>query len=423
MKKFTGLFIILFVCITVGLILSLYTLNASSDREVDMLALNHIVFSVAKEMDTLENLSGREFAYHFLVVDAGGRCLYKTLPTLPDTLHASIKQGLIALDITKGGQTFGKVLVDIRTHEFVQTLIERNFYIILGAYLVLAGILAIYFVYVYTRMFKPFNQLTAFAKNIAANKLDTPLPMDKHNIFGAFTESFDVMRVTLAEARRNEQLANQSKKELIASLSHDIKTPTTSIRLIAELLQAQITDSEHIDKLKKIQMKTEQIDRLVNNMLQTTLEELGQLSVNPTDESSAVLHQLFEKINTHDNIRLAPVPPCLIHMDSMRMEQVLDNVVSNSIKYANTLIDVEFCVADAFLKVSIKDYGVGVDSSEIEFLCQKYFRAQKAIQSKKPGEGLGLYIAKLLMNKMDGHIGFINRPDGFTVELLIALSR
>lgn len=75
-----------------------------------------------------------------------------------------------------------------------------------------------------------------FAKHISSGNLDISLSIAKHNLFGSFTESFDVMRVSFQEALTNKYLANQSKKELIASHSHDIKTPLTSIRIIAELL-------------------------------------------------------------------------------------------------------------------------------------------------------------------------------------------
>ena len=85
-------------------------------------------------------------------------------------------------------------------------------------------------------VFKPFKKLQSFAVNVARGNLDIPLKMDKNNPFGAFTESFDIMREELAAARQSEYAANRSKKELVASLSHDIKTPVASIKAVSELM-------------------------------------------------------------------------------------------------------------------------------------------------------------------------------------------
>ena len=79
---------------------------------------------------------------------------------------------------------------------------------------------------VYCSRLTPFRKLRRFARDVAAGNLDIPLEMDSYGSFGAFTESFGLMREELKKARENERAADQSKKELVASLSHDINTPT-----------------------------------------------------------------------------------------------------------------------------------------------------------------------------------------------------
>ena len=87
----------------------------------------------------------------------------------------------------------------------------------------------------YGTLVKPFRKLEGFAERIAGGNLDIPLEMDRQNLFGAFTESFDLMRAELKKARLAEAEANAGKKELVAKLSHDIKTPVASIKAASEV--------------------------------------------------------------------------------------------------------------------------------------------------------------------------------------------
>lgn len=114
---------------------------------------------------------------------------------------------------------------------------------------------------------------------MAAGNLDVPLEMDKQNIFGPFTESFDLMRSELKRSKKNEYLANQSKKELVASLSHDIKTPVASIQAITELMLVQQTDEAVRKSLTTINDKAKQITALVTDLFHASLEELQKLKV------------------------------------------------------------------------------------------------------------------------------------------------
>jgi len=275
----------------------------------------------------------------------------------------------------------------------------------------------------YNIIIKPFERLETFAHKVSTGKFDEPLPMDKNNIFGLFTQSFDVMRASLLEAHQKQLIAERAKKELIASLSHDIKTLVTSIKLISELLQIGSTDPLIAKKLKTIELKADQIDRLMNDMLHSALEELDELKIHLSSENSDILLDLFKSIDHYSKVILDDIPSCLVEIDLVRMEQVIGNIISNSYKYAGTDINVTFTISGDFLQVDINDYGKGVESEAIELICSKFYRGENAKTSQKEGEGLGLYIAKQLMGKMRGGLEAFNRDDGFSVRLWIKLSR
>ena len=106
---------------------------------------------------------------------------------------------------------------------------------------------------------KPFKKLKGFAVRIAAGNLDFPLEMDRINLFGAFTESFDVMRDELKRSRIAEARAEAEKRELVAELSHDIKTPVASIKAASEL-GLLLADSDKVkDNYQNIIYKADQV--------------------------------------------------------------------------------------------------------------------------------------------------------------------
>ena len=230
--------------------------------------------------------------------------------------------------------------------------------------------------------------------------------MDKSNLFGAFTESFDIMREKLKIARENERQANESKKELVASLSHDIKTPVASIKAISELMQVCSKDSKTVDKLIIIESKADQIELLINNLFHATLEELEELKVDSCEENSKIIADLIKKSDFNNLVSEFNIPNVIIKCDKLRLGQVIDNIISNSYKYSNTKITISSYLCDNHLIISFNDYGKGINKDELPLLCQKFYRGSNS--KSKNGSGLGLYISKYFMNKMDGDLTLNN---------------
>ena len=142
-------------------------------------------------------------------------------------------------------------------------------------------------------------------------------------------------------ARQREYESNRSKKELVATLSHDIKTPVASIKAVSELMLMQAKDEKIMKHVNTIYSKAEQINLLVTDMFHATLEELQQLKLTVTEESSEVLVEMIENVNYDHKIVYDPIPPCIILTDPVRMQQVIDNIISNSYKYAGTNITIK----------------------------------------------------------------------------------
>lgn len=280
----------------------------------------------------------------------------------------------------------------------------------------------------YIHVIRPFQSMQSFARRVAQGDLDFRVKMNKRNYFGAFTESFDLMREELKRARTSEYQANISKKELVAELSHDIKTPIATIKAICELLEAKWMEESRAESDKKekekekiaiIYQKADMVDQLISNMFHATLEELEVLRVEPQEMTSFEIREIIEKSNFDSKIHLlGNVPECLIYGDRLRISQVIDNVISNSYKYAGTDIDVSFFIdaQDHILKIKIKDYGEGVPEAQLPLVCQKYFRGEDEKVRRVSGSGLGLYLARRFMEQMQGTFECYNE-NGFAVEI------
>jgi len=277
-----------------------------------------------------------------------------------------------------------------------------------------------YAIYIDQSILRPFRKLKGFARLIAEGKLDMPLVMDRGNRFGAFTESFDLMREELNRARENERIANQGKKELVASLSHDIKTPIASIKAVSEVMYAKSRDEYEQKQLEVINAKADQINTLITNLFNATLEELQELRVEVTEQSSQLLYGLIKNSDYYNHVTVSSIPECIVLADVLRLSQVVDNVISNSYKYAGTSIDISAKIKEKYLEITFKDYGLGVSDEERPLIFNKFYRAKNS--EGKSGTGLGLYIAKYLMNKMSGDIVCEKAEDGFVFKLILLIA-
>ncbi|NGP58452.1 HAMP domain-containing protein [Paenibacillus thiaminolyticus] len=414
-----GFLVTMLVVLAAGLVLSMRVIGPEVSMDVDVVMANQALKTVESNWDRLEQGDYSGITQPFVVLDQSGNVRYQSADGRPITLYDAIKKRASILDVTVHGAAAGKLIIhDDYEQKALQTK-KQLVAAILITFTVMAILCVLYILFLNHVIWKPFKKLQSFALNVARGNLDIPLHMDKNNPFGAFTESFDIMREELAAARQSEYEANRSKKELVASLSHDVKTPVASIKAISELMLLRATDEKAIKQLQMIHSKAEQINLLVTDMFHATLEELTELKVNATEESSRVLEGIVANVNYDGQISCGPIPECIIVTDVMRLQQVFDNIISNSYKYAGTAITISSVLTHAHLQIDIMDYGNGVSQEELPLLFNKFYRGHNI--ASHSGAGLGLFISQYLMQSMQGDIECYNRDDGFTVTLRIKL--
>lgn len=418
MKK--QLFLVGFVLVFLAEIIVLIVFAVKSpDFTQDTVEVNGVVQSVTRDFENLKEHKNNS-SLDYVVLDGDENVLYSTKSGLSETIVAATAHRDTILDIKKDGAVVGKVII---FNDGAQTLQSQKQIIIavLSACIAVECLICLsYGVYIYLTVIKPFGKMKGFAERVAGGNLDIPLEMDRHNMFGAFTESFDIMRSELKKARLAEAQANASKKELVAKLSHDIKTPVASIKAVSEVGLAVAGNVKDKANYTQIIGKADQINTLVTNLFSATLEELQQLSVTPACMESPQIKTLLENADYLHRAKLPEIPELLVSADRLRLQQVFDNIFANSYKYAGTEIAVSAVRGENGLKIIIEDFGGGVSREELPALKEKYKRGSNSANVE--GAGLGLYISDYFMKQMGGALEIENGEHGLKATVTIALS-
>lgn len=418
MRKQAFLIGVLLVLIAEIITLIVFTVQ-TPDFSQDTVAVNEVVQSVTEDFNDLEQHKNTT-ALDYVVLDENGNLLYKTKFGLSESVNEAITHRDTILDITINDTAVGKVIIFNDGELSLQSQKQTAIIVLAVAIVISSGICLGYALYMHFTVIRPFRKLKGFAERIAGGNLDIPLEMDKRNLFGAFTESFDIMRSELKKARLAEAQAQQSKKELVAKLSHDIKTPIASIKAVSEVGLA-VTNNEK-DKANYTQIigKADQINTLVTNLFTATLEELQQLTVTPTNTESSKVKTMLENADYLHKATIPDIPECLVYADSLRLQQVFDNIFANSYKYAKTDIVVTAQKADNYIVIGIEDYGGGALPEELPVLKEKFKRGSNAKNTE--GAGLGLYISDYFMKEMQGELNIENGEHGLKVTVTLTLS-
>ena len=289
-----------------------------------------------------------------------------------------------------------------------------------GALVLLTAAAGLLVAHTHRRIVVPFERLRTFATRVAGGDLEAPLRMDRSNVFGAWTESFDLMRTELARARRRQEEAEASKRELVSQIGHDIRTPVASIAATAEVLRASASSPATTARLDVIEAKSRQLESLVADLFGANEDQMDALTVLPGEISSTELVALIHEADYEGRARIEPLPDCLVSADSRRLAQVFDNVLTNSYKYAGTPIEVRAAVDGDLLLVDVADAGPGVGDQELGPIFARGFRGAGA--GDAPGQGIGLFTCSWLMEHMGGAISAANvEPPGSGLRITIAL--
>jgi signal transduction histidine kinase len=234
-------------------------------------------------------------------------------------------------------------------------------------------------------------------------------------------------------AYQNEQLLELDtlKDEFVSNVSHELRTPLTSISGYVELMLEDERDAEKRSYLEIVDRNAERLLGLVSDLLFSARLQGGRLEL---DRTEVDLHQLVvqaiesarpraETAGVELTATTAPVP--IVSGEAVRLAQLVDNLVSNAIKFTPSggRVAVRLSSEEGLVRFEVSDTGIGISEQERERLFERFFRSQNALERQIQGTGLGLYISKAIVEAHGGRIGVDSKAgEGttFVVELPVA---
>ncbi len=287
--------------------------------------------------------------------------------------------------------------------------------------LVLFGVLF----YIRRHILLPFERLTNVPYELSKGNLTVPLTENRNRFFGRFVWGVDLLRENMEQQKQKELALQKEKKTLLLSLSHDIKTPLSAVKLYAKALSKGLytEPGKQQEIAENINKKADEIEAYVSQIVSASREDFLQLEVT---EGEFYLAELAGRVTGYYQEKLALLrteftvqkySDCLLKGDFDRGIEVLQNVMENAIKYGDgSRIELAFGEEDSCILISVCNSGCTLADTELPHIFESFWRGANA--GKHPGSGLGLYISRQLMHKMGGEIFAEVRMGMMTVTLV-----
>lgn len=273
----------------------------------------------------------------------------------------------------------------------------------------------IFRIYVVKYVLKPILKITNSSKDIIKGRFDNYITFNSDTEIGELSYAFELMRDEIKSHREREEKLKKSQKEIIAAISHDLKTPLSAIRIYVEAIRDGMAEKEEdrYDYTATILRKVDTLNKLIDDLLEHSKESLEVLSINKKEVS---IKPFLEKLIGEINMELLRVnaefcwdkyiPEGIVSIDEIRINQVIFNLISNSIKYSKENLKIKFKaeIKNRYLFIYIEDNGIGILQEDISYIFNKFYRGDKSRNYRIPGSGLGLSTCKYIVEKHLGEI-------------------
>ena len=266
-------------------------------------------------------------------------------------------------------------------------------------------------------IYKPLKELSAAMQHIAEGDFDYRMTQAREDELGTLFENYEQMRLQLKENEEEKAENEKKSKELVSNISHDLKTPITSIKGYVEGIMDGVADTpEKMDKyIKTIYNKANDMDKLINELTTYSGIDSNKIPyhfhiINVSDYFSDCVEEVgldLESKNIHLNYtNLAPADTCIV-ADPEQLKKVINNIIGNSIKYMghnNGVIDIRILDEGESVKIEIEDNGKGIPAKDIGNVFERFFRSDASRNSMQGGSGIGLSIVKKIIEDHGGYV-------------------
>ncbi|MBQ7581520.1 MAG: HAMP domain-containing histidine kinase [Lachnospiraceae bacterium] len=299
---------------------------------------------------------------------------------------------------------------------------RRIAYITFG---VIFGFSLIILLFFTTIIYMPMRKITKAAREYTGGNLDYVIDVDKDDEIGRLAASLNLMASELSRAEEN-------LKKFIANVSHDFRSPLTSIRGYLEaMVDGTIPPEMHEKYLNIVLNETERLTKLTNSLLtlnnlniRGTVLEISDFDINKVIKNVAAT---FEGTCKEKKIRFKLVltgQTLFVTADEEKIKQVLYNLIDNAIKFSNpdSTIKVETTEKNEKVFVSVKDSGIGIPKDSLKLIFDRFYKTDSSRGKDKKGTGLGLSITKEIINAHHENINVIS-TEGVGTEFIFTLPK
>ena len=263
-------------------------------------------------------------------------------------------------------------------------------------------------VYVVTgNMVRPLREMLKATEAFAKGDFSVRVPIREQDEIGKLSKAFNKMADSLAQQET-------VRRSFIANVSHELKTPMTSIAgFIDGILDGTIPPERERHYLTLVSDEVKRLSRLVRSMLNIAKIEAGEMKLNPTvfDVNESVLSSIFTFEQTidakHLEIRgLEDTGKIMVEADQDLIHQVVYNLLENAVKFANEggYVEVSYTVDPKRTYINIKNSGDGIPKDEISKVFDRFYKTYRSRSMDKTGVGLGLYIVRSIVNLHQGEV-------------------
>lgn len=280
---------------------------------------------------------------------------------------------------------------------------------------------------------KPIDRLKKAAQSIKAGELDHSIQASRSDEIGQLTQAFEEMRIQLKESFAIQKQYEENRKELIAHISHDLKTPITSIKGYVEGIRDGIaaTPEKQERYIQTIYAKAVDMDHLIDELFLFSKLDLGKLpfefvEVDMKDYLEDYIEELsfdLEKKHVEVIYHFDPKGRYHVLVDREKFKRVLANIVDNSVKYMDKnskRLAISLSATSEKVQIVLADNGPGIPEEAVPLIFNQFYRAEQSRNKLTGGSGLGLSIARMIVEEHNGAIqveSSVNEGTKITITL------
>lgn len=283
--------------------------------------------------------------------------------------------------------------------------------------------------YIRRNIIVPFGRLNTVPQELAKGNLAVPIPEEKSRLFGKFTWGVNLLREKIEGDRQKELSMQRDKKLLLLSLSHDIKTPLSAIKLNAKALARGLYKDEEKRRsaAESINSRADEIEHFVSEITKAASEDFMEFEVTQGEVFlSSILRRLSDRYAQQlavsgTKFTIDRFDDCILSCDPDRLAECLQNLIENAVKYGDgRQIGLSFDKMDGCELITVSNTGCSLEEKELPQIFESFHRGSNA--ENVQGNGLGLFICKRLMSLMGGEIYADIREERFCVTLVVRLA-